>query len=66
MFSQKEKQEPEPTLVQTAVGNTPISVVEEKESPPETKKKQCTDLFDAHNFDIMIDLKVPITSKFII
>ena len=66
MFSQKEEQEPEPALVQSAVDNTPKPVVKEKESPPETKKKQSTDLFNAHNFDIMIDLEVPITSKFII
>ena len=38
----------------------------EKENGQETKKKQSTeDLFNAHDFDITIDLEVPIPSKFL-
>lgn len=37
----------------------------DKENGQESKKKQSTeDLFDAHDFDITIDLEVPIPSKF--
>lgn len=41
-------------------------IVKEKEPTVEIKKKSSTDLFNAHNFDITIDLEVPITSKFLI
>lgn len=41
------------------------SVSADKENGQESKKKQSTeDLFDAHDFDITIDLEVPIPSKF--
>lgn len=41
-----------------------IAVNNEKENGQETKKKQSTeDLFNAHDFDITIDLEVPIPSK---
>lgn len=37
----------------------------DKENGQESKKKQSTeDLFNAHDFDITIDLEVPIPSKF--
>lgn len=64
MFSQKddsEQQEPAPTL--NVVETVQKPVVKEKDPAPEVKKKQNTDLFNAHNFDIMIDLEVPIASK---
>lgn len=41
-----------------------ISTTNEKENGQEVKKKQSTeDLFNAHDFDITIDLEVPIPSK---
>lgn len=41
-----------------------ISTANEKENGQEVKKKQSTeDLFNAHDFDITIDLEVPIPSK---
>lgn len=41
-----------------------VAVSNEKENSQETKKKQSTeDLFNAHDFDITIDLEVPIPSK---
>lgn len=41
-----------------------VTVCNEKENGQETKKKQSTeDLFNAHDFDITIDLEVPIPSK---
>lgn len=41
-----------------------VSAVTEKENGQESKKKQSTeDLFNAHDFDITIDLEVPIPSK---
>lgn len=43
---------------------TEVAVNNEKENGQETKKKQSTeDLFNAHDFDITIDLEVPIPSK---
>lgn len=42
-----------------------ILVTNDKENGQESKKKQCTeDLFNAHDFDITIDLEVPISSKY--
>ncbi|OXU27587.1 hypothetical protein TSAR_000181 [Trichomalopsis sarcophagae] len=64
MFSQKddnEQQEPAPTLKVIETVQKPV--VKEKEPTPEVKKKQNTDLFNAHNFDIMIDLEVPIANN---
>lgn len=44
-----------------------VTVNNEKENGQETKKKQSTeDLFNAHDFDITIDLEVPIPSKWCI
>lgn len=41
-----------------------VTICNEKENGQETKKKQSTeDLFNAHDFDITIDLEVPIPSK---
>lgn len=41
-----------------------VAANNEKENGQETKKKQSTeDLFNAHDFDITIDLEVPIPSK---
>lgn len=41
------------------------SVSADKENGQDSKKKQSTeDLFNAHDFDITIDLEVPIPSKF--
>lgn len=52
-----DKSNPQPT------GDS-VSAVD-KENGQESKKKQSTeDLFDAHDFDITIDLEVPIPSKF--
>lgn len=52
------------------VPENPIPVFETVHKPatkekevPEVKKKQNTDLFNAHNFDITIDLEVPHTRK---
>lgn len=43
-----------------------ISTSNEKENSQKVPKKQSTeDLFNAHNFDITIDLEVPIPSKYI-
>lgn len=42
-----------------------VSTANDKENGQDSKKKQCTeDLFNAHDFDITIDLEVPIPSKF--
>lgn len=42
-----------------------VSSANDKENGPESKKKQSTeDLFNAHDFDITIDLEVPIPSMF--
>lgn len=42
-----------------------VSTANDKENEQESKKKQSTeDLFNAHDFDITIDLEVPILSKF--
>lgn len=42
-----------------------VSTANDKENEQESKKKQSTeDLFNAHDFDITIDLEVPIPSKF--
>lgn len=41
-----------------------VATSNDKENGQETKKKQSTeDLFNAHDFDITIDLEVPIPSK---
>lgn len=41
-----------------------VSTSNDKENEQEAKKKQSTeDLFNAHDFDITIDLEVPIPSK---
>lgn len=41
-----------------------VSTANDKENGQESKKKQSTeDLFNAHDFDITIDLEVPIPSK---
>ncbi|XP_014206149.1 RNA polymerase-associated protein RTF1 homolog [Copidosoma floridanum] len=61
MFSQKEDDEPRKAPI------FPVEVIQKpvmkKEEPaPEMKKKQNTDLFNAHNFDITIDLGVPTAS----
>ncbi|XP_031779132.1 RNA polymerase-associated protein Rtf1 [Nasonia vitripennis] len=64
MFSQKddnEQQEPAPTIKVIETVQKPV--LKEKEPIPEVKKKQNTDLFNAHNFDIMIDLEVPIANN---
>jgi hypothetical protein len=64
MFSQKDESEQELVpIIHSFTENVPKPIVKEKESTPEVKKKHNTDLFNAHNFDIMIDLEVPITSK---
>ena len=43
-----------------------ISSSSEKENGQKVPKKQSTeDLFNAHNFDITIDLEVPIPSKYL-
>lgn len=42
-----------------------MSSTNDKENGQESKKKQSTeDLFNAHDFDITIDLEVPIPSKY--
>lgn len=41
-----------------------VSTANDKENEQDSKKKQSTeDLFNAHDFDITIDLEVPIPSK---
>lgn len=41
-----------------------VSIANDKENEQDSKKKQSTeDLFNAHDFDITIDLEVPIPSK---
>lgn len=43
-----------------------VSSANDKENGQDSKKKQSTeDLFNAHDFDITIDLEVPIPSKFL-
>lgn len=70
MFSERKdpalKDEKDSATAVVPVENAPKVVAKEKESPPEIKKKQNTDLFNAHNFDIMIDLEVPVSSRLII
>ncbi|XP_011502921.1 PREDICTED: RNA polymerase-associated protein Rtf1 [Ceratosolen solmsi marchali] len=64
MFSQKEESEQElDSIIHSSTENFPKPVVKEKDSVPEVKKKHNTDLFNAHNFDIMIDLEVPIANN---
>ena len=44
-----------------------LSSSNEKENSQKAPKKQSTeDLFNAHNFDITIDLEVPIPSKYLL
>lgn len=47
-----------------AAGGDSVSAVNDKENGQDSKKKQSTeDLFNAHDFDITIDLEVPISSE---
>lgn len=67
------KPEDEPEIVTTVPVNDKlnahpasdsVSAAIDKENGQESKKKQSTqDLFNAHDFDITIDLEVPIPSK---
>lgn len=65
MFSQKEDDSSKDDIDKASLPTEHIlkPTIIEKESVPESKKKQNTDLFNAHNFDITIDLEVPMTSK---
>lgn len=67
MFSERKdsslKETKDSSALPVTIENAPKVAAKEKDSPPEIKKKQNTDLFNAHNFDIMIDLEVPVTSK---
>lgn len=63
MFSQKDDDDKTP-VIPTPTENIPRPVVKKEEPVPEVKKKHNTDLFNAHNFDIKIDLEVPMTSKY--
>uniref|UniRef100_A0ABD2WN22 Plus3 domain-containing protein n=1 Tax=Trichogramma kaykai TaxID=54128 RepID=A0ABD2WN22_9HYME len=62
MFSQKEEPvKNDPAKNVETEPETPKVVEKEKEAVTEQKVNANTDLFDAHNFDIKIDLEVPLT-----
>ena len=63
MFSKQDVEEEVPAPTVAVIETIQKPVVKEKEVVPEVKKKQNTDLFNAHNFDITIDLEVPSSSK---
>ncbi|KAJ8680449.1 hypothetical protein QAD02_016236 [Eretmocerus hayati] len=64
MFSKQDDKDAKKEIVVAPIPtSTPKPVPKEKEPTPEVKKKNTTDLFNAHNFDIMIDLEVPLTNN---
>ncbi|XP_034948817.1 RNA polymerase-associated protein Rtf1 [Chelonus insularis] len=68
MVYKPEEEDTTPVIVSSETSNTQLlndmSKHNDKENGPESKKKQSTeDLFNAHDFDITIDLEVPINSN---